>query len=74
MKDKLCDRDRAGERKEKQDSGCNEAYGGERIMRGGESKSKVRRNRESVSETERGGGGVFCQTVVPLLAHMDLCV
>lgn len=45
-------------------------------MRGGESESKVRREGELDGEKVWGGGegGLFCQTVVPLLAHMDLCV
>lgn len=44
-------------------------------MRGGESESKVRREGELDGEKAWGeGGGLFCQTVVPLLAHMDLCV
>lgn len=42
MKDKLCDGGSCG-RKEKHQSGCNEACGGGWIMRGGESEAKVSR-------------------------------
>lgn len=49
-------------------------------MRGGESESKVKRRQEREGELDGekvrgvGWGEFFCQTVVPLLVQMDLCV
>lgn len=69
MKDKLYERELWRERE--RESGCNEVYGGEWVMRRGRvSESKVRRERESVC----GGGGSLPNSGPFVGARVNLCV
>lgn len=74
MKDKLYEWELWRERE--REFGCNEVYGGGWVMRWGRvSETKVRRERERGGEGGRERvGGCCCQTAVPLLVHVWICV
>lgn len=56
---------------EKQEPGCNEAYGGGWIMRGRESEPKVRR--KSGNEMGRGGGSLRRHTGICVFKKLRSC-